>query len=895
MIADDAGHGERRGSPIVDMGAYEYQAVALYVDDDAPIGGDGSTWDEALRFLQDALLAAGPGVRVKVAGGIYRPDASSAHPDGTGDRETSFILADGVRILGGYAGQGAADPDERNPDLYETMLSGDLNGDDGPNFTNYEDNSRHIVVAGDTVSRTAVLDGLTIRAGHADGDTADPLVAGGAGLLCDGADLVIRDCRFTANLTGRAGGALYTRDGTPLIVDCLFDGNAGGYGAALNARTGHPRAANCRFLQNASDWHGGAIANEATLRLANCFFAGNRAALGGGAINMTGHLFMSNCTVVQNEAPICGGVRSVGADHQVTIANTLFWGNARGGEVDELAQLRIGDGMLSIDYTCLQGWTGDYGGAANNGDDPLFVDELGPDGLPGTGDEDYDLLADSSCIDSGDNMSLPPDVYDLDADGDLEEFMPLDINGEPRVVDDPCTEGSGNGVWPFVDRGACEMPPTGDDCEPNWSALGSGVGGDGYPHVSALTSFDDGSANGQALYVGGFFTTAGTMEARNIARWDGVAWSPLGSGVGNDDDARVYALAVFDDGSGPALYVGGDFSTAGGTLAHNIAKWDGANWSAVGAGTDSPVYALAVFDDGSGPALYACGAFSTAGGGNAERIAKWDGSEWSALGDGLSSTVLALAVFDDGSGSGPALYAGGTFSYRHCIAKWDGQAWSGLGQGVWYEYDGFYLASVNALAVFDDGSGPALCAGGFFVRAGNVGANNIAKWDGMTWSSLGDGTGCGYFSPGVEALAVFDDGRGPGLYAAGNFATAGGISAKHVARWNGDVWRPLGVGTQRQNYCLTVFDDGHGGGPALYAGGRFNEAGGVPANYIARWGWDEAPACPGDLDGDDDTDMSDLGILLAAWELDDGGDLDGDGDTDISDLGILLADFGCGT
>ncbi|MFG0252649.1 MAG: hypothetical protein ACF8NJ_07255, partial [Phycisphaerales bacterium JB038] len=51
--------------------------------------------------------------------------------------------------------------------------------------------------------------------------------------------------------------------------------------------------------------------------------------------------------------------------------------------------------------------------------------------------------------------------------------------------------------------------------------------------------------------------------------------------------------------------------------------------------------------------------------------------------------------------------------------------------------------------------------------------------------------------------------------------------------------------------------------------------------------------CPGDLDGDDDTDQSDLGILLAAFDLNGNGDLDGDGDTDQSDLGILLADFGC--
>jgi hypothetical protein len=59
-----------------------------------------------------------------------------------------------------------------------------------------------------------------------------------------------------------------------------------------------------------------------------------------------------------------------------------------------------------------------------------------------------------------------------------------------------------------------------------------------------------------------------------------------------------------------------------------------------------------------------------------------------------------------------------------------------------------------------------------------------------------------------------------------------------------------------------------------------------------------AGGCAGDLDGDGDTDQSDLGILLANWGCDDpvngcAGDLDGDDDTDESDLGILLADWGC--
>jgi hypothetical protein len=62
-----------------------------------------------------------------------------------------------------------------------------------------------------------------------------------------------------------------------------------------------------------------------------------------------------------------------------------------------------------------------------------------------------------------------------------------------------------------------------------------------------------------------------------VARWDGASWSSLGSGL----DGTVRALAVFDDGSGAALYATGTFTTAGGVPANNIARWDGASWSAL--------------------------------------------------------------------------------------------------------------------------------------------------------------------------------------------------------------------------------------------------------------------------------------------------------------------------
>src|SRR6185436_6679524 len=114
--------------------------------------------------------------------------------------------------------------------------------------------------------------------------------------------------------------------------------------------------------------------------------------------------------------------------------------------------------------------------------------------------------------------------------------------------------------------------------------------------------------------------------ASRIAKWDGTSWSPLGSGM----NGSVWALVEHDDGTGPALYAGGDFTTAGGVAANRIARWNGASWSALGsgvAGTTTPsVRALVVHDDGSGPALYAGGSFTQAGAVIVNRVAKWDGS-----------------------------------------------------------------------------------------------------------------------------------------------------------------------------------------------------------------------------------------------------------------------------
>jgi hypothetical protein len=170
------------------------------------------------------------------------------------------------------------------------------------------------------------------------------------------------------------------------------------------------------------------------------------------------------------------------------------------------------------------------------------------------------------------------------------------------------------------------------------------------------------------------------VEVNNIAKWNGSEWLAVDTGT----NYSIYAMTVFDDGGGPALYLGGEFDNAGGQPARRIARWDGTNWSALAAGLDYPgehplCTALHVFDDGGGTALYVGGAFSLAGGVPAANIAKWTGSDWLPLGDGLMSDsgflppVNAITTFDDGNGS--SLYLGGDFyaagphqSYN--IARW---------------------------------------------------------------------------------------------------------------------------------------------------------------------------------------------------------------------------------
>ncbi len=144
------------------MAASTRAQTVVYVDDSATGANDGTSWANAYYALQDEVTAAMPGTEIRVAQGTYTPDG------GTGNREATFQFISGLAVYGGYAGSGDPDPDERNFELYETILSGDLNKDDGSGFASNIENSYHVVTGSGTDAST-VIDGFIITVDHANG------------------------------------------------------------------------------------------------------------------------------------------------------------------------------------------------------------------------------------------------------------------------------------------------------------------------------------------------------------------------------------------------------------------------------------------------------------------------------------------------------------------------------------------------------------------------------------------------------------------------------------------------------------------------------------------------------------------------------------------------------
>lgn len=271
-------------------------------------------------------------------------------------------------------------------------------------------------------------------------------------------------------------------------------------------------------------------------------------------------------------------------------------------------------------------------------------------------------------------------------------------------------------------------------------------------------------ANGDVVATGDFTSAAGTTVG-NVARWDGTAWTSLGTGL----DAPGRCLRVLATGD---LVVGGDFLLAGGGTANHVAMWNGAAWSALGTDLVGSVLSMSVLPNGD---LVACGSFGTLGTPSATGIARWTGTAWDALAvDGaVLGTASCLVTVPNGD-----IVTAGNFSRiggvaANSIARWDGTAWHALGSGI--------LGQVRALLALQNGD---VVVGGLFRTAGGVAAACVARWDGTTWSAMPGlvVTPTGF----VNSLALASDGK---VIAGGSFTTSGPI--QNLAKWDGATWTPL--------------------------------------------------------------------------------------------------------
>ena len=306
-----------------------------------PAGGanDGSSWLDAFIDLQDALDAAVSTDTILVAAGTYYPSSQIISGN---QRSAAFSLKNGVTVLGGFAAAGEPNLSDRNPQLYKTILSGDLDKNDGTGFTSRSDNCYHVLFAdaAKALNNTAILDGFTISSGQADGSTPH-----------------------------NAGGGMYNHTSSPKVINCKFTDNQGQLGGAVLNQSCSPKFINSIIAANNAIFYGGGLANlTASPSLVNCAVYGNNAVTsGGGFYNAT------------SSYPV--------------LTNCIVWANTNGATP---SPNQIFDSASTTTATYCDVQDG-FWGLGNINTDPHFVN---------AGDNDFHLEYDSVCIDAGLNSVI---------------------------------------------------------------------------------------------------------------------------------------------------------------------------------------------------------------------------------------------------------------------------------------------------------------------------------------------------------------------------------------------------------------------------------------------------------------------------------------------------------
>lgn len=354
--------------------------IVRFVDAGALGFDDGSSWRNAHTSLAAALAAAGGGDEVWVAAGRYLPGSQ---------RTDTFTLPAGVAVFGGFAGI-EGQRGQRDPHANQTVLSGDLLGDDS-GFTDNGDNVLHVV----TASAGSTLDGCTVSGGNADGAGGD---ADGGGIVVMGIGVTLSGLRLQWNSAGDDGGGIWTTSGGLQCRDCLFaDLRSADAGGAVCLAAGAACAfSRCVFTRASASLAAG-ISTHAQLECRDCLFAAN-SGFSVGVLLLNADTLVRGCTFFANVAT---GTRAITTNAACTITDSIFFGgNAT------LPFVLVGPSASALMTTSdMQGGVaGVTDGGGNIAADPLFLDPFdldGPDDRFGTRDDGSMLGAGSPCADSG--------------------------------------------------------------------------------------------------------------------------------------------------------------------------------------------------------------------------------------------------------------------------------------------------------------------------------------------------------------------------------------------------------------------------------------------------------------------------------------------------------------
>jgi len=365
----------------------------------------------------------------------------------------------------------------------------------------------------------------------------------------------------------------------------------------------------------------------------------------------------------------------------------------------------------------------------------------------------------------------------------------------------------------------------------SWSPVGGAFNSS--PYRIEVVGF--GALSEPTLVASGVFTQMGSTPLGGIARWNGVAWVGLDTGLGWGNSSANGGIVGHDvDGDGTSEIVAfGGFVQAGSVNVNRAGAFNGTAWSAIGTpaatlGLNWQAGSAVLFDhDGDGvDSLVVRGTFTMAGSVPASFLAAFDGSSWQPIAAPWPYGIAAMQVADlDGDGVS-SLYAAGYPGWTASVVTVAAYTPSRKG-GAWTQLGGAFNNQIEVISAADhDGDGQAsLFVGGYFSQNGGAPIGKLARWTGSTWMGMNPGSG-----DWANSAVMFDD-NGDGvpslIVGLGRFDPWQFL--QRVRKWTGSGWTNLGSLTNGHVWRLQLFDDDGDGVNSLFALGSIG--GRVAARY----------------------------------------------------------------